>query len=105
MDLGVTGTRSTALMYLTAGADVDLNELQKQLEEATSLCMVHTVSSSSELNCLLLICHRSAQPQDLMYSKASIPIVLILDNSMAHRQKISPCSKEESKVAPRRSNA
>lgn len=65
LDLGVTGTRSTALMYLTAGADVDLNELQKQLEEATSLCMVHTVSSSSELNCLLLICHRSAQPQVL----------------------------------------
>lgn len=27
--------------------------------------MVHTVSSSSELNCLLLICHRSAQPQVL----------------------------------------
>ena len=37
LDLGVTGTRSTALMYLTAGADVDPQRAAKQLEESTSV--------------------------------------------------------------------
>lgn len=58
LDLSVTQTRSCSVLYLTAGADVNLEELQKQLEEATPLCYLHKVSSSAEASCLILIYHK-----------------------------------------------
>ena len=61
LDLSVTQTKSTALLYLTAAADVNLEEFEAKLQEATPLCYVHKVSSSSELSCLLLIYHKDAQ--------------------------------------------
>ncbi len=61
LDLSVTQTRSTALMYLTAAADVNLEELEKDLLEASPLCYIHKVSSSSEMSCLLVLYHKDAQ--------------------------------------------
>lgn len=61
LDLSVTQTRSTALMYLTAAADVNLEELEKNLLEASPLCYIHKVSSSSEMSCLLVLYHKDAQ--------------------------------------------
>ena len=57
LDLSVTQTRSTALMYLTAAADVNLEELEKDLLEASPLCYIH----SSEMSCLLVLYHKDAQ--------------------------------------------
>lgn len=61
LDLSVTQTRSTALMYLTAAADVNLEELEKDLLEASPLCYIHKVSSFSEMSCLLVLYHKDAQ--------------------------------------------
>ena len=61
LDLSVTQTRSTALMYLTATADVNLEELEQKLQEASPLCYIHKVSSSSEMSCLLVLYHKDAQ--------------------------------------------
>lgn len=61
LDLSVTQTRSTALMYLTAAADVNLEELEKDLLETSPLCYIHKVSSSSEMSCLLVLYHKDAQ--------------------------------------------
>ena len=61
LDLSVTQTKSTALLYLTTAADVNLEEFEAKLQEVTPLCYVHKVSSSSELSCLLLIYHKDAQ--------------------------------------------
>lgn len=61
LDLSVTQTRACELMYLTVGADVNLEELETQLSEATPLCYLHKVSSSAEVTCLLLIYHRQAR--------------------------------------------
>lgn len=61
LDLSVTQTRSAALMYLTAAADVNLEELEKDLLEASPLCYIHKVSSSSEMSCLLVLYHKDAQ--------------------------------------------
>ena len=58
LDLSVTQTRACELMYLTVGADVNLEELENQLSEATPLCYLNKVSSSAEVTCLLLIYHR-----------------------------------------------
>ena len=52
-------------MYLTASADVDLEQLQSQLEAATPLCYLHKVSSTAELSCLLIIYHQSAREEVL----------------------------------------
>jgi V/A-type H+-transporting ATPase subunit I len=61
LDLSVTQTRSTALMYLTATADVNMEEFEKKLQEASPLCYLHKVSSSSEMSCLLVLYHKDAQ--------------------------------------------
>ncbi len=61
LDLSTTQTKSTALMYLTCAADVNLEEFEKQLQEATSLCYLHKVSSSPEVTCLILLYHKDAQ--------------------------------------------
>ena len=61
LDLSVNQTKTTALMYLTCGADVNLEEFSKALAEATDLCSLHTISSSAEMSCLLLIYHKDAK--------------------------------------------
>lgn len=60
LDLSTTQTKSTALMYLTCGTDVNLEEFEKQLQEASPLCYLHKVSSSSEAVCFVLLYHKDA---------------------------------------------
>ena len=60
LDLSTTQTKSTSLMYLTCGADVNLEEFEKQLQEASPLCYLHKVSSSSEAVCFVLLYHKDA---------------------------------------------
>lgn len=61
LDLSVTQTKSTALLYLTVASDVNLEEFEKQLQEASPLCYIHKVSSSTESSCLLVMYHKDAQ--------------------------------------------
>ena len=65
LDLSLGRTQSCELLYLTASADVDLEQLQSQLEAATPLCYLHKVSSTAELSCLLIIYHQSAREEVL----------------------------------------
>lgn len=61
LDLSMTQTKSTALLYLTVASDVNLEEFEKQLQEASPLCYIHKVSSSAESSCLLVLYHKDAQ--------------------------------------------
>lgn len=65
LDLSLTHTNSCELLYLTAGADVDVAQLQQQLQDATDLCYLHTVQSTAEMTSLLVIYHQSVKDQVL----------------------------------------
>lgn len=106
LDLSVTQTKSTALLYLTAAADVNLEEFEAKLQEATPLCYVHKVSSSSELSCLLLIYHKDAQDAVLNVVKGfntNRPDFASLKGNAAEnisslKNKIETCSKEAQRL-------
>ena len=106
LDLSVTQTKSTALLYLTAAADVNLEEFEAKLQEATPLCYVHKVSSSSELSCLLLIYHKDAQDAVMNVVKgfnANRPDFASLKGNAAEnisslKNKIETCSKEAQRL-------
>ena len=106
LDLSVTQTKSTALLYLTAAADVNLEEFEAKLQEATPLCYVHKVSSSSELSCLLLICHKDAQDAVMNVVKGfntNRPDFAFLKGNAAEnisslKNKIETCSKEAQRL-------
>ena len=106
LDLSVTQTKSTALLYLTAAADVNLEEFEAKLQEATPLCYVHKVSSSSELSCLLLIYHKDAQDAVMNVVKGfntNRPDFASLKGNAAEnisslKNKIETCSKEAQRL-------
>ncbi len=106
LDLSVTQTKSTALLYLTAAADVNLEEFEAKLQEATPLCYVHKVSSSSELSCLLLIYHKDAQDAVMNVVKGfntNRPDFAFLKGNAAEnisslKNKIETCSKEAQRL-------
>ena len=106
LDLSVTQTKSTALFYLTAAADVNLEEFEAKLQEATPLCYVHKVSSSSELSCLLLIYHKDAQDAVMNVVKGfntNRPDFASLKGNAAEnisslKNKIETCSKEAQRL-------
>lgn len=106
LDLSVTQTKSTALLYLTAAADVNLEEFEAKLQEATPLCYVHKVSSSSELSCLLLIYHKDAQDAVMNVVKGfntNRPDFASLKGNAAEnisslKNKIETCSKETQRL-------
>ena len=106
LDLSVTQTKSTALLYLTAAADVNLEEFEAKLQEATPLCYVHKVSSSSELSCLLLIYHKDAQDAVMNVVKGfntNRPDFASLKGNAAEnisslKNKIEACSKEAQRL-------
>ena len=106
LDLSLGRTQSCELLYLTASADVDLEQLQSQLEAATPLCYLHKVSSTAELSCLLIIYHQSARKRFWACFAALTPAVRI--SPPFPRQpprKISPRSKDRWRPAARRSTA
>ena len=104
--MSVTQTKSTALLYLTAAADVNLEEFEAKLQEATPLCYVHKVSSSSELSCLLLIYHKDAQDAVMNVVKGfntNRPDFASLKGNAAEnisslKNKIETCSKEAQRL-------
>ncbi len=106
LDLSVTQTKSTALLYLTAAADVNLEEFEAKLQEVTPLCYVHKVSSSSELSCLLLIYHKDAQDAVMNVVKGfntNRPDFAFLKGNAAEnisslKNKIETCSKEAQRL-------
>lgn len=106
LDLSVTQTKSTALLYLTAAADVNLEEFEAKLQEATPLCYVHKVSSSSELSCLLLIYYKDAQDAVMNVVKGfntNRPDFAFLKGNAAEnisslKNKIETCSKEAQRL-------
>lgn len=106
LDLSVTQTKSTALLYLTTAADVNLEEFEAKLQEATPLCYVHKVSSSSELSCLLLIYHKDAQDAVMNVVKGfntNRPDFASLKGNAAEnisslKNKIETCSKEAQRL-------
>lgn len=106
LDLSVTQTKSTALLYLTAAADVNLEEFEAKLQEVTPLCYVHKVSSSSELSCLLLIYHKDAQDAVMNVVKGfntNRPDFASLKGNAAEnisslKNKIETCSKEAQRL-------
>lgn len=106
LDLSVTQTKSTALLYLTAAADVNLEEFEAKLQEATPLCYVHKVSSSSELSCMLLIYHKDAQDAVMNVVKGfntNRPDFASLKGNAAEnisslKNKIETCSKEAQRL-------
>lgn len=106
LDLSVTQTKSTALLYLTTAADVNLEEFEAKLQEATPLCYVHKVSSSSELSCLLLIYHKDAQDAVMNVVKGfntNRPDFAFLKGNAAEnisslKNKIETCSKEAQRL-------
>lgn len=106
LDLSVTQTKSTALLYLTAAADVNLEEFEAKLQEATPLCYVHKVSSSSELSCLLLVYHKDAQDAVMNVVKGfntNRPDFASLKGNAAEnisslKNKIETCSKEAQRL-------
>ena len=106
LDLSVTQTKSTALLYLTAAADVNLEEFEAKLQEATPLCYVHKVRSSSELSCLLLIYHKDAQDAVMNVVKGfntNRPDFASLKGNAAEnisslKNKIETCSKEAQRL-------
>lgn len=106
LDLSVTQTKSTSLLYLTAAADVNLEEFEAKLQEATPLCYVHKVSSSSELSCLLLIYHKDAQDAVMNVVKGfntNRPDFASLKGNAAEnisslKNKIETCSKEAQRL-------
>ena len=106
LDLDLTQTKSTALLYLTAAADVNLEEFEAKLQEATPLCYVHKVSSSSELSCLLLIYHKDAQDAVMNVVKGfntNRPDFASLKGNAAEnisslKNKIETCSKEAQRL-------
>lgn len=106
LDLSVTQTKSTALLYLTAAADVNLEEFEAKLQEATPLCYIHKVSSSSELSCLLLIYHKDAQDAVMNVVKGfntNRPDFASLKGNAAEnisslKNKIETCSKEAQRL-------
>lgn len=106
LDLSVTQTKSTALLYLTTAADVNLEEFEAKLQEVTPLCYVHKVSSSSELSCLLLIYHKDAQDAVMNVVKGfntNRPDFASLKGNAAEnisslKNKIETCSKEAQRL-------
>lgn len=106
LDLSVTQTKSTALLYLTTAADVNLEEFEAKLQEVTPLCYVHKVSSSSELSCLLLIYHKDAQDAVMNVVKGfntNRPDFAFLKGNAAEnisslKNKIETCSKEAQRL-------
>ena len=106
LDLSVTQTKSTALLYLTTAADVNLEEFEAKLQEVTPLCYVHKVSSSSELSCLLLIYHKDAQDAVMNVVKGfntNRPDFAFLkgnatENISSLKNKIETCSKEAQRL-------
>ena len=106
LDLSVTQTKSTALLYLTAAADVNPEEFEAKLQEATPLCYVHKVSSSSELSCMLLIYHKDAQDAVMNVVKGfntNRPDFASLKGNAAEnisslKNKIETCSKEAQRL-------
>lgn len=61
LDLSVSQTKNTALMYLTCASDVNLDAFEQELAEKAPLCYLHKVSSGSEMSCFVLLYHKDAQ--------------------------------------------